>query len=574
MLTVYEKHNGYEIEFPYNPHLIEKVKAIPGRSFNYLKKSWTIPFSQKDELERLKKQYGVNENVAVKAPEQVIAPAEMPDLNIEIPLKRPLFPFQGKGVSQGLIYKRFINGDQPGLGKTTQGVATVIAADHYKDSGPIMIGNTEVNTLPSFPVLVICPSTLKENWKREWEIVAGVKAMILNDSVKTTWDKYYNAGIAKVFIVNYESLKKYFVVGIDKNKYGSFKLKNVRFNEKINMFNTVIVDELHKCKDGTTQQSKFVMGIARGKNYVIGLTGTPVVNKPKDLISQLFIIDRLNDVTGIDDTKSSYKFFMERYCGGNGQGAFNLKELNSKLSNVCFFQRQKKEVLKELPDKMRQIILSDITTRKEYNEAISDLANYLKEFRKKTEIEVQKSMMGEVMVRIGVCKNISARGKLNEIFEYIDEVTESGEKVVVFIHQKEIAVKILERYPQSVSVRGDDSMEQRQNSIDKFQNNSKTNIIVCSIKAAGVGITLTASSRVAFVELPWHPADCDQCEDRCHRIGQKDSVQVTYFLGKDTIDERIYEIIEEKRKISDTITGTTDSVQREIIEKLFNLFNI
>lgn len=573
MLTVYEKHNGYEVEFPYNPYLIEAVKAIPGRSFNYLKKSWTIPFNQKNELERLKKKFGVNENTAVKAPEEILAPAEMPELTIEIPLKRTLFPFQGKGVAQGLIYRKFINGDQPGLGKTTEAIATIVAADHYKDAGPITIGTNELTTMPAFPVLIICPSTLKENWKREWETVTGIKAMILNDAVKTTWDKYYNAGIAKVFIVNYESLKKYFVVGIDKNKGGGFKLKNVRFNEKINIFNTVVVDELHKCKDGTTQQSKFVMGIARGKNYVIGLTGTPVVNKPKDLLSQLFIIDRLNDITGMEDTQKSYKFFMDRYCGGNGQGAFNLKELNGKLSNICFFQRQKKEVLTELPDKMRQIILSDITTRKEYNEAIADLANYLKEFKQKTDTQVQKSMMGEVMVRIGVCKNISARGKLNEVFEYIDEVTESGEKVVVFIHQKEIAVKLLEQYPQAVSVRGDDSMEERQISIDKFQNNPATNVIICSIKAAGVGITLTASSRVAFVELPWHPADCDQCEDRCHRIGQKDSVQVTYFLGKDTIDERIYEIIEDKRKISNEITGTTDNIQREIIDKLFNLFN-
>lgn len=574
MLTVSQNHDGYEVEFPYNPYLIAEVKAIQGRSFNYLKKTWTIPFSESQTLERLKKKYGVRENSAVKLPEEILPPAEMPELGIEIPLKRTLFPFQAKGVAQGLIYRKFINGDQPGLGKTTQAISTIVAADHYKDAGMITIGEKELQTLPAYPVLIICPSTLKENWKREWETVAGVKAMILNDSIKNTWDKYYKAGIANVFIVNYESLKKYFVLDVEKQKNGRFKLKHVKFSEKVNLFNSIIIDELHKCKDGTTQQSKFVMGISRGKNYVIGLTGTPVVNKPKDLLSQLYIIDRLNDVTCIDDTRNSYKYFMDRYCGGNsGTGAFNLKELNSRLSNTCFFQRQKKEVLTELPDKMRQIILSDITTRKEYNEAIADLGNYLKEFKQKTDAQVQKSMMGEVMVRIGVCKNISARGKLNEVIAYIDDVTESNEKVVVFIHQKEIAMKLLHHYPQAVSVRGDDSMDSRQIAIDKFQNDPRTNVIICSIKAAGVGITLTASSRVAFVELPWHPADCDQCEDRCHRIGQKDSVQVTYFLGKDTIDERIYEIIEDKRKISDTITGSTDSVQREIIDKLLNLFN-
>lgn len=142
-----------------------------------------------------------------------------------------------------------------------------------------------------------------------------------------------------------------------------------------------------------------------------------------------------------------------------------------------------------------------------------------------------------------------------------------------FTTQKEIALKLLEKYPQAVSVRGDDSMEQRQIAIDSFQNKPQTNVIVCSIKAAGVGITLTASSRVAFVELPWHPADCDQCEDRCHRIGQKDSVQVTYFLGNETIDQHIYDIIEKKRVIANEVTGTEDSVQREIIDKIKNLFN-
>ncbi len=117
-------------------------------------------------------------------------------------------------------------------------------------------------------------------------------------------------------------------------------------------------------------------------------------------------------------------------------------------------------------------------------------------------------------------------------------------------------------------------MDARQHAVDSFQKDAKTNLIICSIKAAGVGITLTSSSRVAFVELPWHAADCDQCEDRTHRIGQKNSVQCTYFLGKDTIDEDIYKIIESKRKVANTITGSVDNVQREIIDRLSeSLFN-
>lgn len=549
MITATDIGNRIELQFSYNPYIVAAVKEIDGKRYNPTSQTWSVPKEQLPAVEQLQKKYGGGINREIqRRPEQILDIPELPELAIDIPLKRSLFPFQAKGVAQGLKYKRFINGDQPGLGKTTQAIATAVGADCKC-------------------ILVICPSTLKTNWQREWDIVAGTKAMILDNSVKTTWYKYYEAGLYKVFITNYESLKKYFVHKIAVPDGKRLSLKYIEFKKEIEIFDCIIIDELHRCKDGSTQQSKFVMGLTRGKEYVFGLTGTPVVNKPKDLISQLYIINQLQNIV------PNYKYFMDRYCGGNGGGAFNLKELNYKLATTCFFQRQKKDVLQDLPDKMRNIVLCDITTRKEYNDAINDLSDYLKEYRNATDAQVERSMRGEIMVRIGVCKNISARGKLNEVFEYVDEVTEAGEKVVVFIHQKEIALKLLERYPQAVSVRGDDKMEQRQVAIDKFQNNPKTNVIVCSIKAAGVGITLTASSRVAFVELPWHPADCDQCEDRCHRIGQKDSVQVTYFLGGDTIDEHIYDIIEKKRKVANEITGTEDSVQREIIDKIKNLFN-
>jgi SWI/SNF-related matrix-associated actin-dependent regulator of chromatin subfamily A-like protein 1 len=551
MLTINQTPSVFEISFHFNPYIKDEVKAIEGSKWNPIKKVWTIPVQQKIAVDYLAKKHGTI--AETQQPEEYDVVPPLPELTFEIPLKRSLFPFQANGVAQGLVYKKFINGDQPGLGKTSQAIATVVAAH-------VLNGD-------SYPVIVICPTTLKENWKREWDIVAGEKAMILSDKVKNTWHQYYKAGHYKVFIVNYESQKKYFVQAINKPKDKPLRLNHIEFKESSTLFNTVICDELHRCKDGSTQQAKFVMGLTRNKNYVIGLTGTPVVNKPKDLIAQLHIIGRLNDLGG-------YKTFMDRYCGGNGTGAFNLKELNYKLSTTCFFQRQKQDVLKDLPDKMRQIVLCDITTQKEYDKALDDLADYLKEYKDKTDAQIEKSMMGEVMVRIGVCKNISARGKMNEVTEFIDEVTEAGEKIVVFIHQKEIALKLLTHYPKAVSVRGDDSLEARDNAVKSFQNDPNVKVIVCSIKAAGVGLTLTAASRVAFVELPWHPADCDQCEDRCHRIGQKSSVQCTYFLGKDTIDEHIYKIIEDKREISNTITGTHDNVQREIVDNIMgSLFN-
>jgi hypothetical protein len=315
------------------------------------------------------------------------------------------------------------------------------------------------------------------------------------------------------------------------------------------------------CKDTSTRQAKMCKGICHDKEYVIMLTGTPVMNNAKDLISQLAIMNQLQALGG-------YKHFYNRYCGGNGKESTNLKELHYKLATTCFFRRLKKDVLTELPDKSRRILTCDITNRKEYNDAMADFATYLREYTSKTDEEIRRSMRAEILVRMNKCRNISARGKMNEVVEYIDEVVDAGEKVIVFIHQKEIALKLMQHYPTAVTVRGDDDKEARSIAIDKFQTDPNTKIIICSIKAAGVGITLTASSRVAMVEQPWTAADCDQCEDRAHRLGQKNAVEITYFLGADTIDEYMYDIIESKRNVANEVTGTPDDIQRILINKL------
>lgn len=552
-MTITKRNNEFLIYFQYNPHVLESVKEIPGRRFDRNTRIWHVPATEEEAIGALKRKYHYLIPATDTHPETIGDVPELPELSIDIPLKRNPFPYQLRGIARGLELKRFINGDQPGLGKTGQAISTL--------EGAFISGEI------TYPALIICPTSLKENWKREWEIWTNRRAVVMTDGIRTTWPQYLRMGMVDVYITNYESLKKFFVAQINKPESAALTLKHVQFKEAISMFKSVVIDEIHRCKDSGTQQAKFTKGIATGKEWVLGLTGTPVVNKPKDLMSQLSIIGRLPDFGG-------HKAFLNRYCGGNGSGATNLKELQYKLATTCFFQRQKKDVLKELPDKMRQIVLCDISNRKEYQDAIRDLGAYLKEYKSKTDEQVLRSMRGELMVRIGVCKNISARGKMNEVSEFIDEVMEAGEKVVIFIHQKEIAQALYAKYPHAVSVTGSDTVEQRQRNVDRFQKDPKCQLIICNIKAGGVGITLTASSRVAFIELPWHAADADQCEDRCHRIGQKDSVQCTYFLGSKTIDEDIYKIIEKKREVANTITGSDDNIQKEIIDRIAeSLFN-
>jgi len=416
-----------------------------------------------------------------------------------------------------------------------------------------------------WPCLIICPATLKENWRREIEEkFTNKRAIILDDKTRSNWPGLIRMGMGHFVIVNYESLWSHFVVNTTNKRGTEPKMNEINFTPLIGLFKSMIIDEAHRCRNDKNKQSLVVKAISVGKEIIMLLTGTPIVNKPNDLIPLLSIMGRLPEFGG-------FKYYLDRYCAG-GAGAGNLNELNGKLNNTCFFRREKKDVLQDLPDKMREIFTCDITTRAEYAAAKGDLGKFLRE-QGYSEKQVNKSLNAEIMVKIGVLKAISARGKLPEAIEHIQEVVDAGQKIVVFIHQKFMADALLKAFPTAVSVRGDDDRDSRQRAVDAFQNDPKVLVIICSIKAAGVGITLTASSRLVFLELPWHPADTDQCEDRIHRIGQKNAAQISYFLGKDTIDEDIYKIIEKKRGISDAIMGQTTEIDTMITDLTRTLFN-
>lgn len=538
---------GLEVKFEYKPWLVSAIKEIPGARFIPVPyKHWFIPEHSKEALINWAKTIGFTSEGSKHTPDNFkIDP--LPELEIDIPLKTELFPFQKNGIAYALKKQRLIIGDQPGLGKTAQAIATLEAAGCKC-------------------ILVICPATLKTNWKIEIEqIWTNKKALILSDKVKATWPTFYKVGMVNYFIVNFESLKKYFVQEINTPEGKPLRLNHIVFRETIDLFDAVIIDESHRCKEGKTQTAKFTMGISRGKPWILALTGTPVVNKPIDLIPQLYIIGRLDDFGG-------YKGFTNRYCMGYNQ-ASNLKELNFVMNKNCFYRRLKQDVLKDLPAKMRNIVRTDITNRRDYDKAENDLVKFLKENLGKSHGEITKTMRGEAMVLIGILKKISARGKVEDVLEHIQEVVEAGEKIVVFAWHKDIVRSLCEAIPGALTITGDDSEEARNQAIYKFQNIPKSQVIICNIKSGGVGITLTASSRVLFIELPWNPATSDQCEDRCHRIGQKDSVQCTYFLGHNTIDDYIYGIIQKKRAMVDQVTGSEEEIETNVIDEFINLFS-
>ena len=550
-----EKGQCYAVKFDrYRQQVVDKLKSsVSIRWWDKQTGAWLIPATNKCKAELDQLTYYVRHfepvqwgTIAQSQTEEDVAfqIPEMPELDGEHGLKVQPYPYQLQGIARGLQLKRFINGDDMGLGKSLESIATINKAD-------------------AFPCLVICPNVVKINWQREWHKFTDKKAMVLTDSVRDSWPFFWQTGMNQVFIVNYESLRKYFVRRITKAE--KWTLKDVEFHNTIKLFKSVIIDESHKVKSTATQQTKFCKGIASGKEYIILLTGTPVVNKPKDLVAQLGIMDRMIDMGG-------WKGFMLRYCSGPNQ-ASNLKELNYKLWQHCFFRREKSKVLTQLPDKVRQIVSCEITNRKEYMDAERDLIDYLKRYKEADDEKIQKSLKGEVMVRIGILKDITARGKLKEVIDFVKDFRENGKKIILFCNLHEIVDRLMIAFPSAVCVTGRQNMQEKQASVDAFQKNPKTDVIICSIKAASAGITLTAASDVAFIELPWTYADCDQAESRAHRIGQKDSVNCYYLLGRRTIDQKLYRIIEEKKHISNAVLGAEDNIQTNIVDMMANLFD-
>ncbi len=437
------------------------------------------------------------------------------------------YEYQREGILFGLDRKRLLIGDEPGLGKTLQSIGIV-------------------DTASAYPSLVICPSSLKINWQREFEKFTDKKALVLDNATRTSWPYLLGMGMFHVAIVNYESLKKFFVWDIKGGK--SFTLKDVVFNRDINIFKSVIMDESHRLKDPTAQQTMFTRGIVEGKEWRILLSGTPVVNHAQDLVAQLAIMGRL-----VSDFGGRGKFIAD--YGENE----NLSELSDKLYDTCMIRREKAKVLTQLPDKQRTDLHVEISNRDEYNLAAADLAAYLREYTECTDREIRRKMRMEALVKFMTLRSLAAKGKVKQACDFIRNFLANGKPLIVFCSLKEIVKALQKQFPDAVRVTGDDNTVEKQASVDAFQS-GETQLIICSIKAAGVGLTLTEFSNVAFVEFPWTYADCTQCEDRAHRIGQKNNVSCYYLIGRSTIDPVLYNIIHKKRSIANQIMASEDDI--------------
>ena len=362
--------------------------------------------------------------------------------------KYTLYPYQEAGVAKTLSMKRCINGDDMGLGKTAQSIVSVERAH-------------------ATPCLVVCPASLKINWQREVEKFTNLRPLILTDAIKSTFPYFIGQmNLYDVVIVNYESLRKYFVVRAEKGA----KLKDIIFQDVIKQFKSVILDESQRCKNPSTATARFTMGICSGKEYVIGLTGTPVVNDTLDLATQLCILGRIGDFGGFNNFINTY-----------GEGK-NLSELNTILHDTCYFRRSKKEVLKDLPDLTRSKVITELSNQEEYDLCENDLRTWLQEYKNLTDAEVRKKMRMQALVKFMNLRKLSGQGKVEAAVSFIQD---TSEPVVVFAEHHDIVDALLEQIPDAVCVTGRQNATQKQAAIDAFQAGQRR-VIICSIKAAGV----------------------------------------------------------------------------------------
>ena len=433
------------------------------------------------------------------------------DMQIPVPAGLEYLPYQKAGIAYAAGRKSTLIGDEMGLGKTIQAIGTI-------------------NVTNPKTVLVVCPASLKLNWKNEM-----VKWLVSERTIDVV-----NGGGEQipsnpdVVIINYDVLTKH------------AKALQSR------TWDMVIMDEVHKIKNPKAKRTVVAVNI-KAKRKVL-LTGTPITNRPIEL----------QPIAGYLDPESfgNFFYFAKKYAGAykgrfgwDFSGSSNLDELQRRLRQSFMIRRKKDEVLKDLPAKVRQVI---VLPSKGYTQELTKEFDALSDAVEETSFEeVSFEKMSEV-------RHEMALAKVNDV---VDHLMDLEHQVVVMAHHKDVVQGIkegLEAVGKTVvTLTGDCNQAHRQNSVDTFQA-GKADVFIGTIGAAGVGITLTKASHVVFAELDWVPGNMSQAEDRCHRIGQEDSVLVQHLVVDGSIDARMAEALVGKQKVLDKALDNVQVLDQSI----------
>jgi SWI/SNF-related matrix-associated actin-dependent regulator 1 of chromatin subfamily A len=470
------------------------------------------------------------------------------DAEIDVPAPDGLayLPYQRAGVAYAAGRKGVLIADEMGLGKTIQALGAVNADATVRS------------------VLVIAPKSLTLNWIREAKKWLTRPTTIQRADSDGDWSK------TDLFLVaSYDEAKKF-----EATLAGS-------------SWDLVIVDEAHWCKNPKAQRTKTVRAIAKRARRVIALTGTPIANRPIELWPLLQMIDAETwDPAGVVKGKAvaagegaGFFRFAKRFCnahagryGWDFSGASNLPELQEKLRASCMVRRLKKDVLKELPTKRRQVveIPANGSTRAveaetaAWNEFESEIeaARVAVELARAEDDATYEAAVKRLsdktrvaFTEISRLRHETALAKVDYVVDHVKLACEDDteHKVVVMAHHKDVVAAIAAGLADLgvVTLTGDTDLETRQANVDRFQTDATCRVFVGSIMAAGVGITLTAASHVVFAELDWVPGNITQAEDRCHRIGQTESVLVQHLVFDKSLDARMAHVLVTKQAVAD-----------------------
>lgn len=546
------------VSFPYDLQKVEKIKKLPKRYYDSITKSWEIPVANINDVIDLFKTEEIN--IVGKVNTKIQKAAQVKKFTLvsgeDYEFKTTPYPHQVEGFQYGLENPCFLLGDEQGLGKTKQVIDIACARKGQFKHCLIIAG---VNSL-------------KWNWLNEIEIHSNEKGKLIGSSYKKGKLKDGSVNDRLADLVNIDKISEYFLVTNIET------LRNADIQETLQdlctsgVIGMVCIDEIHKAKNAQSTQGKSIHKLK--SFYRIGATGTPLMNTPLDLYNPLKWL-------GVE--KHSFTAFRNRYADMGGFGGHevigwqNLGELRGILAG-CQLRRLKAEVL-DLPAKV------PVT---EYVEMGRKQASIYKEIKQciLSEIDAIKANPNPLaqLIRLrqatgysGILSStVAESAKIERLLDIIEEKVDNGEKVIVFSNWKNTLFPAIDRFKAEFkgtdySVITGDTVD-RMWEVRKFQTDKKCKVLFGTIGAAGTGLTLTAATNVIFLDEPWNKASKDQAEDRAHRIGTTGTVSIITLVTKDTIDERVMDIVKEKGKYADMLVdgNTANSSDIDMVDFLLS----
>ena len=489
--------------------------------------------SDLEYLERRCKEMSVQLNIDDSYIQSISKPDKPEDTSTKFEYKTKPYDYQVVGVEFGMEHDRFLLADEMGTGKSKQcidiGVRKKIEKG-YKHC------------------LIICGvNGLKWNWESEIKIHSNEKCLILGNRQNSKGKWHIKSSAEKLEDAKNIPDDVYFIItNVEtlRNKEIAKALKQQCDNNNINM---IAFDEFHLVSTPDAQQSKGLLKLSA--ESMIAMTGSPIMNSPLDIYMTLRWL-------GYD--RHCFSDFKNQFCrfGPNNEivGVKNMDQIQN-LLKVMMIRRRKEDVL-DLPEKVHKVEYVEMSAAQQriYNEVVNNL-------RKEVDLIKQSKNPLASLIRLRqvtghtsiVSSTVSESAKIDRLKQIIKELAENNRKCIVFSNwtkMTDILQEELKDYNPAI-ITGD--TRERVEEQNKFMNDSACKVIIGTTRCMGTGLTLTAADTVIFLDEPWTYAAFAQACDRAHRIGQSSTVTIISLITKNTIDEKIHDIVINKQLLSDAI---------------------